>query len=211
MRPRCPALPIALLALLVLAGCRDNQVKTYRIPAERPAQAAAGTGTSPAPTSPEPAAASGGTMASTPVPTAGGDALVWTAPASWQTRAASAMRKGTFIIPGEGDASAELAITAFPGDVGGDLANVNRWRGQLRLAPIAAAELSGALERFEANGLQFAVADMTATGGNTPDRVLGAIVPHAGSTWFFKLTGPEPLVAREKQAFLEFLRTVRAP
>ena len=37
----------------------------------------------------------------------------------------------------------------------------------------------------------------------------GAIVPLNGETWFFKLLGPDALVAQQKPAFLEFLRTVR--
>ncbi len=150
-------------------------------------------------------------MASTPVPTAEGGDLAWTAPAGWQARPASAMRKGTYIVAGPGGATAELAITAFPGDVGGDLANVNRWRGQLQLAPIPASELPAALSRFKANGLDFAVTEMVALTGNPPQRVIGAIVPHNGSTWFFKLAGPDALVAGERDTFNTFLQTLRAP
>ena len=32
-----------------------------------------------------------------------------------------------------------------------------------------------------------------------------------GQTYFFKITGPDALVTREKTAFLDFLKTVRAP
>jgi hypothetical protein len=39
--------------------------------------------------------------------------------------------------------------------------------------------------------------------------VLGALVPHAGATWFFKLDGPDAVVAREKSAFIAFLQTLR--
>ena len=94
-------------------------------------------------------------MAATPVPTAGGGDLVWTAPASWQSRPASAMRKATFIIPGASAAEqAELAVTAFPGDVGGNLANVNRWRGQIQLPPIDAAALPAALTHLDIGNLR---------------------------------------------------------
>jgi hypothetical protein len=46
---------------------------------------------------------------------------------------------------------------------------------------------------------------------NNGSRMLGVIVPRPGETWFFKLKGPDVLVAREKPAFLEFLKTVRTP
>ena len=41
-------------------------------------------------------------------------------------------------------------------------------------------------------------------------RIVGAIVPVNGATWFFKLMGPDATVSAAKPAFLEFLKTVRA-
>jgi len=64
-------------------------------------------------------------MASTPVTTASGPGLTWTAPAHWKAKPGSAMRKGSYAIAGDGG-EADLAITAFPGDVGGDLAAISR-------------------------------------------------------------------------------------
>ena len=96
-------------------------------------------------------------------------------------------------------------MIGIPGTVGGDLANVNRWRDQLGLPPVAS--LDGAVELIEANGLRLVVFD----GANAGRRILGAILPRPGETWFFKLTGPDALVARDKPAFLDFLRTVKAP
>lgn len=155
-------------------------------------------------------AMAGPAMANTAVPTAAGS-LVWSAPAAWHGKAASAMRKGSYAVSGPGGADADLSITAFPGDVGGDLANVNRWRGQLQLPPLAAAALDGAVDRFQAHGLSFTVVDLLGAGGANPQRILGAIVPVDGSTWFFKLMGPAPVVAAAKPDFLEFLKTVRVP
>lgn len=173
-------------------------------------QGAAGAA-APAPGGTAPAAGpagGGNAMANTPVATASGGALTWKGPANWQEKPAGGMRKGTFTVTGDGGASAELAITAFPGDVGGEVANVNRWRGQLQLAPQSPEEVSRAIQRLESNGLKMGVVEMVGTGANAT-RVLGAMVPHAGATWFFKLTGPDALVAKEKQAFLDFLKTVK--
>jgi hypothetical protein len=146
-------------------------------------------------------------MANTAVATADGASLTWTAPSHWQPKAASAMRKGSFAVPVEGGAPADLSITAFPGEVGGEVANLNRWRGQVQLAPASAAELASAVTRFEQGGLKFAVVDFD----NGQQRLLGAIVPYAGGTWFFKLMGPAAPLAKEKAAFLQFLKTVKAP
>lgn len=211
--------PVAAIAcLLLLTSCQKEEITTYKVPKEQVpvagmpkdhvhAGASAGGG---AANASAPAAAPTGdraAMANTPVATTSGNALAWKGPASWQEKPASGMRKGTFTIA-DGGATAELAITAFPGDVGGEAANVNRWRGQIQLPPLAPDEAAKSIERIDANGLKIGVVEMVATGPNAK-RVLSALVPHAGSTWFFKLEGPDALVAKEKAAFMEFVRTIR--
>jgi hypothetical protein len=197
-------LPLLLVALLALTACREAKVTSYRVPKEKPDPLPPIlTGDVPMPS------AAGGDMASTAVPTASGNDLSWTAPAEWQPKPLSAMRKGSFTIPGENGADADLSITAFPGDVGGLLANVNRWRGQVQLPPIGESDLPTATTQIEAHGLTFVVVDFASTGSAEPKRILGALVPFDGATWFFKLMGPDALVARQKSAFLAFLQTVK--
>jgi hypothetical protein len=196
-------------ALLLLAACREEKVTSYRVPKEQdptlPGMPAA-TADASSPAGMPPAA--GASMADTAVPTAAGPGLTWTAPAGWRVKPASAMRKGSYAVPGEGGAEADLSITAFPGDVGGELANVNRWRGQVQLPPLSDGDLPGAVSTVAQNGLQFTVVDIASAEGADSKRILGAIVPFADGTWFFKLTGPDRLVAGEKPAFLAFLKTV---
>lgn len=201
--------------LLSLSACRDPQIESYRVPKEKdpaPPTASATPRSAPAP-APAPAPAAPATadanMANTAVRTVDGPGLTWTAPSGWTAKPASAMRKATYTITGEGDAFADLSITAFPGSVGGDLANINRWRGQVQLPPIAAADLSSATGRIEANGLRVTTVDFAGTAAGVPTRVLGAIVPVGDATWFFKLTGPVPIVTREQPAFASFLKTIR--
>jgi len=142
-------------------------------------------------------------MDSIPVQAERGSSLLWQAPADWQNQPGNAMRKGSYAVGG----GAEVAITAFPGDVGGILANVNRWRGQAGLDPVDAAGLAQAITSIDSNGLRIAVVD--AEGGSTA--IVAALVPWNGGTWFFKLTGPAAAVAGAKPAFFHFLRTVRTP
>jgi len=52
------------------------------------------------------------------------------------------------------------------------------------------------------------VVDCASGAAAHPQRILGAIVPFNGGTWFFKLMGPDAVVAGAKPAFLEFLKTV---
>jgi hypothetical protein len=202
-------LVIALVLAPLCASCRKANVESYRIPKEKDVQMPIATVA--------PSANSGGTteapppsaspMANTPVPTAEGAELTWTAPPEWAQKPPAPMRKATFAIPSS-SGDAELSITAFPGDVGGELANVNRWRGQVQLPPITEGELAKEVTRVEHNGLKFGVADIVATGAN-PRRILGASVPFGGATWFFKIAGPDAAVSAAKPAFLTFLATVK--
>lgn len=61
------------------------------------------------------------------------------------------MRLATYIAP-HADAPVEVAVTRFGGRVGGVLANINRWRGQMGLPPIGEGDLSEAIVRFSAPG-----------------------------------------------------------
>jgi len=212
--------PPALLALTaLLTSCRKSAVESYRVPKESTAQAAATSpeaapgapiGTRPpgaAPASAPAAAPAGNPMASTPVATAGGPGLTWTAPSHWKATTGSQMRKGSYAVTTEGvPGEADLSITAFPGNVGGDLANLNRWRSQIQLPPVSQAEFEAGRQRLDRNGLQITVVDIA----GSAQRILGAMIPYGGATWFVKLMGPDALVAKEKPAFMTFLETIKS-
>ena len=210
---------LLLVSVTLLTACREAKVTSYRVPKEKPedlppgmAAASTNAGTVPTPGAPAPptpgaAMAPGSDMASMAVPTANGSDLSWTAPGDWKPKPNGAMRKGSFTVSGAaGDA--DLSITAFPGDVGGELANVNRWRGQIQLAPLAEGDLVAVTTHLEQNGLTFVVVDFVSPSTDQPARIVGAIVPFNGATWFFKLMGPDATVAAAKPAFLAFLKTV---
>jgi hypothetical protein len=194
-------------ATLLLAGCGEEKVQTYRVPKEKDPElpmAAAADSVGQAPDS------AGASMADTSVPTATGADLLWEAPSAWQKKPASAMRKATYAVAGAGG-EAELSITAFAGDTGGEFANVNRWRGQVGLAPLRPEDLEGAVHRLQGNGLAFTIVELVREGDPNAKSILGAIVPFEGSTWFFKLTGPASAVEGAKPAFIGFLHTVKSP
>jgi hypothetical protein len=213
----CYSRAIFLSLALLLSGCNKTEVGSYRVPKEKgpelPATAAtspASSPASPALSGPAPAGASGGSMATTPVAIAAGPGLVWNAPPDWQPKPLGAMRKGSFVVAGDAGATADLSITAFPGAVGGELANINRWRGQIALPPIDEHNLAAAVTRLNQNGLTFTVVDLFNAEATQPQRILGAMVPYERAMWFFKLSGPDALVTKTKPAFLEFIKTVQA-
>jgi hypothetical protein len=225
-------------SVFALPACRKAEVSSYRIAKEaapaHPAMSMPAAANNAAPVMPDSAgplppghptipaeAASSGPLpaghpaipneaaSSAPAPAS---ALTWTAPADWQAKALTTMRRGSFTVRGEGDATADLSIIAFPGAAGGLVENLNRWRGQVGLATLDAAQLTAqTIVVKTAAGLEFTVADFAAEGTGPRQRLLGAITSYGGEAWFFKLLGPDALVAQTKPAFLAFLQTVKAP
>ncbi len=204
---------------LGLTGCGRTKVQSYRVPKENaaslpsamttavPISATLGNGALIEPVMPLPNA-SATAILGPKVSKANGPVLTWKAPTEWAPKPLGAMRKGSFAIPGEGGALADLSITSFPGAVGGDLANVNRWRGQLGLIPITGAELADAVLRINANGLTINLVDLSST-DPAQARILGALVEYDGAMWFFKISGPGELVGTLKPAFVNFLQSVK--
>ena len=137
----------------------------------------------------------------TPAPSAGASA--WQPPAGWKEIPASQMLLAKFSVPG----GAEASISAFPGDVGGLLANVNRWRGQIGLGPVDPPALASVTSPLDVGGIKATMVDMT--GGDGKTRLVAAVVPRDGKTWFFKLLGDSAVVGREKEAFAKFVQTAR--
>ncbi len=118
-----------------------------------------------------------------------------------------------FAVGGQ-DGQAEVTVSSFPGEVGGLLANVNRWRGQVGLPPIAAEELEKTVSSFDVIGGRASLVDLTghaAAQGGKETRIVGVIWPRGGQTWFYKMTGDSATTEREKDVFLKFVQSVRFP
>ncbi len=98
---------------------------------------------------------------------------------------------------------AKASVSMFPGDGGGVLQNVNRWRGQLGLTPIKEDGLPDAA--LNVGGTASPYVDLEGTTKDGSTRLLGVIVPNGGATWFFKFTGSPDLIAQEKAHFDAFV------
>jgi hypothetical protein len=137
----------------------------------------------------------------------------WNPPSNWNAKPSGQMVMKSFSVNGDNGQNATVAISVFPGDVGGTFANVNRWRSQLGLAPVAQSELSKVTEPLPlADGagvlVDFANAKVP---GSQPTRLVAAMVRHDDRTWFYKILGDDSLVAREKEGFVKFVQAVRYP
>lgn len=162
---------------LALIGCRREEVTSYSVPKETNA----------------------------PVAVAADARIHWKVPAGWQEVPGNSLRVGNFAIAGASGKKAEVSVIPFPGSAGGELENVNRWRGQIGLGPVTAAEVVS--ENVTVGGVAGKLFDL---GAEAPSgqRTVAASVNRDGTSWFFKLTGDATVVVASKPAFLEFLQSV---
>ena len=159
-----------------------------------------------APEAPAPASAPAVSGGSERASGGGADGLPnWQVPSGWKAAGPKPMRLASFDIP-DAAGNGDVSISKLSGNGGGLLANVNRWRGQVGLAPLEAGALA-------ANSKTVATA-----GGDsgtwvelvgTEKTILGAIVARGEVSWFFKLTAPAAVAAKNRDAFEQFVRSIR--
>lgn len=208
-------LPLILLSAAVTSiGCKpapkvtQYEVKSEAVPATTatPAAPAVPVVTAPATPVAPPMAA----PASMKAEAAGFTAPKWAKlPANWSVGPENAMRKATFIVVGPNGTKAELAVTVFPGSVGGLTANVNRWRGQIGLAPASGDEIAASAKPIKVGTAEGQRFTMVADDG--AKAVDAAMVPHDGATWFLKMSGDAAAVAAAATDFATFLAASQLP
>jgi hypothetical protein len=134
---------------------------------------------------------------------------IWTVPSDWQTLPPSQFLFAEFSLTGTNGANADVNVAQMGGEGGGWLANANRWRGQISLPQIAEADLSVLATTIDSPNGKIQLVDFTGTNpeNGKPTRLVGAVVPQNGQTWFYKLMGNEPIVAQQKDAFIKFIQS----
>lgn len=189
--------------LVFLVSCDRTKPQSYTIPKE--AQAPATPPVAPKTETAAPAAAPANMQILPGMAEAAqaAGALQFQTPVGWQKQAPSGIRKAELAYNGD-NGSATITVTVFPGDVGGLLANVNRWRGQAGLSAITAAELPQvSSQRIISNHRSTYVR----LPGETQS-ILGGLLPFHGKTWFFKMSGDTAAVLAQENALLQFLDSV---
>ena len=120
------------------------------------------------------------------------------------------MRVASFKVADTNGKQADVSVVPLPGEAGGDFSNVNRWRGQVGLAPVSEDDLKKLAQPVELAGQP---ADLYEQDGKNPagepTRILAVIQRRDGMAWFFKMTGDSQLVTREKTNFVKFLGTIQ--
>jgi hypothetical protein len=204
-RLRWAAAAAALAGAVVLTtGCRQQEVTHYRVPKVQPLATGPVTAVNPTAFQSPPAAGAPAQPAGAPAqPAASG--LTWTLPRGWTQEVAGGMRYATLKppVPGKIDGS----VVVLPGPAGGELANVNRWRGQIGLPPIDEAALAAARKPLKTAAGPVSLYEFGGAGAT--GRMLAALTDVDGSTWFLKLTGDDAAVAAAKPDFLHLVESLR--
>ncbi len=148
-----------------------------------------------------------------PIEAAQGAPVQYTLPPGWQTKPLSPMRLASFKATAPNGKETDISVVALPGIAGGDLQNVNRWRGQVQLAPIDEETLAKSAEHVQANGHDFLLVDLVSEQPlkGEKQRILAAILDEKQQSWFIKMTGEDAAVASQKSAFTDFLRGLKIP
>jgi len=144
------------------------------------------------------------TTSAMPQSSAGNPQIKWQMPPEWNEVPPSAMRYASFNA-GANENKVDISIVTFPGDGGNDIENVNRWRGQIGLPPISEAALTSQVTTLRAGDSTLTAIDIN----GAKARTLAAWVRRDAHVWFFKATGPNAAVEKEKQNFVKFVQSVR--
>ena len=207
--------PLLLLSASLLAfGCKPApQVARYEVKPEAAQPAPAAPAAAPVAAQPAPSPAVAAPMAapaSMKAEAASFDAPKWAKlPAGWTVGPENAMRKATWIVAGPNGSKAEIAVTVFPGSVGGLTANVNRWRGQIGLPPASSDEIVASAKSVKVGGLDSQRFVMTSADGQKS--VDAVMTSKDGATWFFKMNGESAAVEANGAAFVAFLSASQLP
>ena len=131
-------------------------------------------------------------------PASSGHQPTWDAPEHWERKPATQMRVGNYSVSNEAGEALDFSITSFPGDVGGILANVNRWLGQVGMSPTDEQGLSQYLSdrMIDEKPAKLVLAE------SEEQALYAAILLHKGRSWFLKLMGDVNLAQTEKENFL---------
>jgi hypothetical protein len=129
----------------------------------------------------------------------------WTTPKGWTEVPPSSMRYASFSAPADDGGKIDISVVTFPGDGGSDADNVNRWRGQMGLAPVDANAVTSQVTPLKTEDTTFSTTDIA--GDKT--RTIAAWTRRDGRVWFFKATGPTAAVEKEKPNFVKFIESVR--
>lgn len=190
------ALPF-LCALALLTGCQRESVQVYTVKKDPPR-------------TDEHDHSHDEQQTPTPPQRAARPQVSWTLPSGWTEAPAGQMSVASFSIKGDGG-EAQVTITPLAKLGGKDAEIINMWREQVGLEALPKEEAAKQFQPVSVGpdrGNLFQVEGKGRPGeGNYA--IVTAMVHREEASWFYKLAGNVALVAAQKPAFIEFLKSIK--
>ena len=120
-------------------------------------------------------------------------------PAGWTKKPRRQMIIEAFEVA-EGGKSAETTLSTFGGSVG---ANINRWRGMVKLPELEDGAAEKSAERRMVAGINAYYVNLHSPGAD--QRILAVVIPSGGKLWFVRMAGPPDFVEKHRPAFERFV------
>lgn len=179
----------ALAVLLLLAGCGESgNIDRYQEAAPAPA------------TAQQPGEQQ---MPSGHPPLTGN--YTWQAPEGWESQPPSSMRMGSYLVP-HGSDQGDLSVIRLSGQAGGPLNNLNRWRGQIGLAPVTEESPDAEGRQVMSPAGPFTCWKLV-NGEPTNQGMLVAMLFSGDHSLFVKLTGSPDLVNGVEDQFISYVES----
>ncbi len=137
--------------------------------------------------------------------------ITYNVPEGWKELPARGLRAASFEVA-SGDKKLDISVIplSLAGPAGDIVENVNRWRGQVGLAPQSGEEIAKELRKLTGKEMEWHVVELA---GENPtsggQMILGAIGKTDSAAWFVKLSGPPDLARLEKEHFDQFVGSLK--
>jgi hypothetical protein len=126
-------------------------------------------------------------------------------PPEWKAGKATAFSLVAFEATSDSK-TVSIAVTEAGGAVA---ANVNRWRGMLRLSPWSDDEVQQHLQKIEVGGRSGWSVELVNESLAPPQATYAVIVPHDGGSLFITMKGDASVAAAERDRFQSFVKSIR--
>lgn len=124
-------------------------------------------------------------------------------PAGWEAQPPGTMRAASFRAAG----GVDISVVPLGPEAGSEADNVNRWRGQLQLEPLAPAALGQAVSDFKGASGTWRLVRLE----GKERGITAAMLKTPQGTWFVKMAGPSGALAAQQAAFAAFVKSLRVP
>ena len=131
--------------------------------------------------------------------------IKFTLPKGWKETPPGQFQISRFVV-GDPQDPVEISISSAGGDLA---ANVNRWRGQVGLEPVAEQEMATALAPTEVFDMKAGQIEIIGPPGEKQQAIIGVIAPAGRTNWFIKLKGPVQPALEQKKNFEEFVKSLK--